>query len=139
MTTNAIDQIKEISSEINNLEGKRASVAKSALKELSTFIFNKHPDLDNFAFGISGREYNDEGLYEGVNHVAINLDEDEVESEYWDKYDWRISRSEGIEGEIYDALTAIGDSALIAVCGEYDIVFIERDDPETFETVSPYL
>lgn len=137
--TNAIDQIKEISGEIKSLQSKRANVARDALKELSNFVFDKYPELKNFAFGISGREYNDEGLYEGVNHVAINLDDQEVENEYWDKYDWRTSRSEGVEGEIYDALKLIGDPALIAVCGEYDIVFIERDDPETFETVSPYL
>lgn len=136
--TNAIDEIKEIDTQISNLEGRRANAAREALKQLSTFIFDKHPSLKNFAFGVSGREYNDEGLYEGLNHVAIDLDPDDVESDYWDKYNWRNSNSGEIEGELHDALKEIGGDALVAVCGIYDIVFIERDDPETFATVDPY-
>ena len=131
----AVDKISKINSKIRELDNERTALARTALKEVSKEVFDKYPELNNFAFGISGREYNDEGLYEGLNHVATNLDTNDtyISSAYWDAYDWRSPNSPGAGEEIHKLLSDVGDDALVQACGEYDIVLIEREDPEHLE------
>lgn len=123
--SNARELLKKINAEVSELVTRRNDIALQALKELCQEVFGKNPELKNFAFGISGREYNDEGLYEGINHVGINIEVDgEEHNSYFEGFSWGTQA--GTEKEIADGLNELGEEAIRAATGEYDIVVVDR-------------
>lgn len=123
-----MSKVAELNEKIAKLEQERNSAARDEFKEFATETFLANPELKNFAFGISGREYNDEGLYEGINGVALNIDEsDSILGEYWDKQQYSY-KADGLAGEIYKKLTELGEGALTAAFGEYDIVVVNHNE-----------
>lgn len=119
--------VTELNEQIAELEKQRDDVAKAEFKEFATEIFLENPELKNFAFGLNANEYNDEGLYEGINGVALDIDEDEPVSSYRDKdgYPWE---QEGLEKLIGDKLSALGDDTLISAFGaNYDLVIVNHE------------
>lgn len=128
--TSSVSTVEAFNTEIEKLKSERNNEVRAAFKEIAKNAFRDDPELQNFAFGINGNEYNDEGLYEGINFVARNLEIDEdgddydsgVTGQYWSKHDWRGN----FDDKILSELERIGDEALVDTFGTYDIVLVTR-------------
>lgn len=143
-----------VAEKLKNLEEDRQNIAKDHLQATLTEIFTEYPEINIISWGQKDSEYDDEGMYPGVNGPVFNYDFfDEVNKDNWNNLEMEIIQGYGsyrksdtdgwekifkapnAERKLMSALNDIGSELLVKIFDDADeyIVSAERKDDGTFK------
>lgn len=133
-------------SELETLNQARLRLAKMALHQVLTEVFEENPDINIISWGQKNSEYNDEGMYPGIQGPVFNYnfsdkrDWDDLEWDIIMGYGYRRKDHEGWSGilerpqaakKLKEMLEGIGEDLMVAIMGNEDEYIISANRQNT--------